>query len=113
MANKKKKPPYALFVLLPLLAIGVVGILRDRNARQSSEDAYALVDKAVQTGESVSPDDVHKRLGRDPDGPISEEGGRLFEKYSWPGGLRSYFVYIAYDQGEPPILRDVYLNEEP
>ena len=113
MATKKKKPPYLLFVLLPVLAIGVFVLLRDREARKSAIHANDVVDAASREGERKSPDDVHKLLGRKPDAPIEERGGRLIEKYTWQGGLKPFWVYVVYNQGDPPVLNGVYLNEEP
>ncbi|MCA9247265.1 MAG: hypothetical protein KDA42_09130 [Planctomycetales bacterium] len=113
MATDKKKPPYLLFVLLPLLAIGIVAFLRDRGARQAAVDANDKIDAVSRETERKSPDDVKLILGRDPDGPISKSNGRLVEKYTWRGALQSYYVCVVYNEGDPPVLNGVYLNEEP
>ena len=112
MADKKKKPPYLLFILLPIFAIGVVVLLRDRGARQSAVDASDAVGAASDQG-NVSPEDVQRLTGQAPDAPAKEIGGRPVERYSWRGGLQSYFVVVVYNPGDPPTVKDVYLNEEP
>ena len=63
MSDKKKRPPYLLIVLLPLLGVGIWLLFADRQAREEAQAAYEYCG-----GVSI---DIHG-LDRDKDGSAFE-----------------------------------------
>ena len=122
MSDKKKRPPYLLIVLLPLLGVGIWLLFADRQARDEAQAAYDLLnehiaeydEKVMKDDERSTPDQVHQMMKTKPAGPLYEKGNYQVEEYHYPGGLKSFVLYVAYQPKEPPEphrLHEIQLND--
>jgi hypothetical protein len=106
--------PLSRIILLILLSVAIGALIFDQTARHAAVAAKAKLDDAIGPENARKPatmtrDDVHKLLGREPEPDTSN---RHVEVYSWRGALRNYRVYAHYDGGSS-LLKDVSLGEPP
>lgn len=119
--EQKRRSPLLLIVLLVILAVAIIGLLVDRQARASSQEAYDKIAQllprgempdAEDTGLHVSPEKVHQVVGSEPDDIADMGTDRIRETYSWRGAFRKYDVITTYRKGPAPFLIEVLQNRE-
>lgn len=111
-ASKAKVSPLRNVLALLVLIILVVIAVMEINANMSYNAASKKLDAAVkrEEGDLLSQDDVEKMIGKKPDGPLVEEGGRLKAKYTWRGVFRTYGLTAEYRKGTKPALQSYSSN---
>ena len=119
---KKSSFPASKIILFGILAVAIVALLFDRQARSSAE---SFRDKVVAGIPKIGVDGdggdesgwnlakVHEVAGREPSTSYDHEtANRTFvEEYSWRGAFRQYTVYCYYRVAADKILDAVSLNE--
>lgn len=108
----EKRSNTLLYILLAILALGVIGLVYDRQVarpalERASEDLARAVDASNRSLEdTVTPDDVEEVLGRSAVQSF-EDGGDYVEVFAWRSGLpiRTHKLYAIYrDQGGEKVL---------
>ena len=94
--------------------MGIGALIVDQLARRAAMAAKAKLDDAIgpdrpRTRSTITRDDVHKLLDRE---PYSDSSKKDVEVYTWRGALRNHRVYARYD-GVTSFLVDASLGEPP
>jgi hypothetical protein len=113
-APKLKKTSTLRIILFAILALAIVDMIVDQNARRTAREMFEILKQArdAETADkAMTAADVHKLIGREPDEVVARGGGR--EIYSWQGGIWKYTIIVDYRGGDPSQpLADVSMENE-
>lgn len=101
-------------ILFALLAVAIAGLIVDRMARKSANEAFLKLDGKLgpeQKLNAITKEEVQAIVGRAPDDDDDAEDG--LETYTWQGALKQQILYVQYRQGKEAVLKDVSLNDPP
>jgi hypothetical protein len=94
-----------------LLGLGIV-MTSEQRARSASQEAHESLAKVIEEGGTLTHEQVHERLGRDPDESRQPARHRLVEEYRWEGGLETHTVYVYYTTAAAKLLTAVSINQQ-
>ena len=130
-APAAKKPqsllPPSRIILLIVLAVAIVVLIVDRVASHGADAAFKAIQEANRgenpdgaqepvPGKALSPEDIQKVVGREPDEDSWTKGQQRQESYSWRGVRRKYqvrVIYTASDDNKGLVMVDVAVNDDP
>ena len=105
--------PLSRILLFALLGLMIAAWVVDHRARGDAQAAFDRLQKELGDEKhlaTVSRDEVHKLVGRDPvdDGNPDD----VDEQFSWQGVPYKHSVYVMYTKGADPRLKDISLNQK-
>lgn len=98
-------------VLVCLVGVSVQLMSQEQAARDAASTASELLEAVLDSGESLTPETIHEKLGRTPDLTRKPAPHRYVEEYHWQGPMSSYKVYAYYQTGATKLLEAVSLNQ--
>lgn len=104
----------------PLLMLGIaiaVGIaaylmLTEQECRNQSQTIFRQLTGVIDSGESLTPEQVHEQVGREPDATRNPGPHKLVEEYTWKSQLGEQKVYAYYRTGATQLLEAVSINQK-
>ena len=94
-------------MLLVVLAVLCVCLVFDRSARGKADEAYRALDEVLISGKTLTDEEVHELIGREPDHSSQREDRMLKEEYVWSAGFRKHTVYVFYQSAAANLLHSV------
>ena len=89
----------------------VVLMSGEQSARSASQSAHSTLEQIIMAGGAMPTDqEVHEKLGREPDITRIPAKHRLVEEYRWSGSYSTYTVYVYYMTAATKLLTAVSLN---
>jgi len=95
-------------ILIVILVVLLGAFFVDWRARNASQNAHAELIKHLPGETDEMPDEavallsqaqVNQIVGREPDGPLTEEDGRFVQTFTWQGVPKQYILKVAYGSG--------------
>jgi hypothetical protein len=106
-----KKSPVLKIALFAVLALMIGALIVDQQARHASQAAFdalntALGDEKKMNQPTVTRDEVHRLVGREPDDDGNPDDAT--EQFTWQGVPYKHIVYVGYYPGKVKYMKDVY-----
>ena len=111
MQQNKNSKFVGAAVLICLGAAAVVLMIKEQSATASSQQVEQALGAIIDAGESLTAEEVHERIGCEPQVTRIPGKHRFVEEYRWNGPMRAHTVYAYYKTGAAKLLEAVSLNQ--
>ena len=98
--------------LAALMGAAFLFMMQEQKARAACEDVNAKLAELIEAGESLTPEEVHEKIGRTPHVSRIPGKHRFVEEYRWAGPLSSHTVYAYYETAATKLLEAVSMNQK-
>lgn len=101
-----------IVILAAIVGASFLLMTQEQKARASASDANQSLQAKITAGESLTPEEVHQLIGRQPH--VSRKPGkhRMVEEYRWKGPMGQQVVYAYYTTAATQLLEAVSLNQK-
>ena len=97
-------------VLAALVGAAFLWMSQEQEARAATQEIYDSLEAALD--ESLTMEDVHQRLGREPNVTREPFKKRIVEEYTYKGPLQEHTVYAYYSVAATKLLVAVTINQK-
>ena len=97
-------------VLAALVGAAFLWMSQEQEARAATQEIYDSLEAALD--ESLTMEDVHQRLGREPNVTREPFKKRIVEEYTYKGPLQKHTVYAYYSVAATKLLVAVTINQK-
>ncbi len=109
-----KRNGIAKVILIAVLAViagmAFVFMTREQEARSAAETTLATIKDHIDSG--LTPEEIHEKVGREPDATRIPGQHRYVEEYHWSGPFSQHKVYTYYTTGATKLLEAVSMNQK-
>ena len=84
---------------------------QEQDTRSSVGNMHRTLGDIIEVGQSLTPEEVHKKIGRKPHVTRIPVKHRLVEDYKWKGPFTAHTVYAYYTTAATKLFEDVSMNQ--
>lgn len=99
-------------ILAALVGAAFMIMTQEQKVRTACEQVHATLSDIIVAGDSLTPEQVHKMINRQPHEVRKPGRHRLVEEYRWKGPFSTHTVYAYYTTAATQLLEAVSLNQK-
>jgi hypothetical protein len=99
-----------ILVVVLLLGVGFV-IMQANQTTAAAQSAYEMLDATLDSGgSSLTAEEVHTKLGREPSSTLTPDKHTVIEHYEWSSLMRQHTLKVYYNKAATELMTKIELD---